>query len=433
MQNWKEYSGPIWLFLLIASACQSQPTFLTGEVEGLSRDSVYLYKWVLGRWEKAAAAKVENGKFSFRGSVSPGIYLWGISPQEGDLVVINGKDVPHIRGQVAQLFQTYTYEKSPENEELLRLRRHINALYQQASQAPPDQRETFQKAIDSVLRGAEKSTFNAVRVYSWLFRFPTVPPASPNAAETWKAIEKGFWEHVRWTEALLPGIPETFMRMQGFWQNALALMPEDSVWKYGEAWVKSLPSALQAAAWLALLDAGQRFQLTETMVWAGERFIAAAPTDPRRPQIEQFVQAEGALRRGQPAPDIALPDVEGKIRRLSELRGKWVLIDFWASWCRPCRVENPRVVQLYQKYNSRGFEIFGVSLDQNREAWIQAIQADKLTWIHVSDLKGWQSAAAQLYRVSGIPFTVLVDPQGRIAAKGLRGPNLEAKLKELFP
>ena len=114
------------------------------------------------------------------------------------------------------------------------------------------------------------------------------------------------------------------------------------------------------------------------------------------------------------------------------MRGKYVLIDFWASWCGPCRKENPNVVRLYNQYKDKNFEIFGVSLDQDREKWLKAIQDDNLTWTHVSDLKFWQSAAAQLYNVNSIPATVLIDPQGKIVAKNLRGQALEDKVAQLI-
>ncbi len=136
---------------------------------------------------------------------------------------------------------------------------------------------------------------------------------------------------------------------------------------------------------------------------------------------------------GMEAPDIVMADSTGKARRLSDLRGKVVLIDFWASWCRPCRAENPNVVRLYHKYASKGFEIFSVSLDNSRERWLQAIHADGLVWPnHVSDLRGWSSAAGRLYGISSIPATVLVDRDGKVLARNLRGPQLEDKLKEIF-
>jgi len=136
---------------------------------------------------------------------------------------------------------------------------------------------------------------------------------------------------------------------------------------------------------------------------------------------------------GMEAPDIALADTAGVVRRLSDLRGKVVLLDFWASWCGPCRMENPNVVRLYQRYHDKGFDIFSVSLDNNRDKWVAAIKKDGLVWPnHVSDLRGWQSAGGRAYGVSSIPATVLIDPEGKVMARNLRGAQLEQKLKEIF-
>jgi len=135
---------------------------------------------------------------------------------------------------------------------------------------------------------------------------------------------------------------------------------------------------------------------------------------------------------GKSAPDIILPDPNGNSMSLSSLRGKYVLIDFWASWCKPCRAENPNVVRLYNQYKGENFEILGVSLDKQKNAWLQAIDKDKLSWKHVSDLMFWQSPVVKLYNISGIPHTLLIDGEGKIIAKNLRGKQLADKLKELF-
>jgi peroxiredoxin len=135
---------------------------------------------------------------------------------------------------------------------------------------------------------------------------------------------------------------------------------------------------------------------------------------------------------GYAAIPFTLPDVNGKNVSLSSYKGKYVLVDFWASWCGPCRGENPAVVAAYQKYKDKGFDVLGVSLDQNKEKWLQAIAKDNLTWTHVSDLKGWQNEVAQKYGVTSIPFNILLDKNGKIIAKALRGAVLEAKLAEIF-
>ncbi|MDO9578010.1 MAG: TlpA disulfide reductase family protein [Candidatus Cloacimonadales bacterium] len=136
---------------------------------------------------------------------------------------------------------------------------------------------------------------------------------------------------------------------------------------------------------------------------------------------------------GQPAPDFELNNVNGNPVKLSDKIGtKLLLLDFWAAWCNPCREENPNVVAVYQKYKDKGFDVFGVSLDQDKESWLQAIEADKLTWTHVSQLEGWTCDAVEKYAVSSIPANFLLDENGIIIAKNLRGEDLENKVKEIL-
>jgi peroxiredoxin len=145
-----------------------------------------------------------------------------------------------------------------------------------------------------------------------------------------------------------------------------------------------------------------------------------------------YIKRTRGVAVGDEAPDFTLNSPEGQPIQLSGLRGKYVLIDFWASWCGPCRMENPNVVKMYNKYKDKGFAIYGVSLDKDMNAWTAAIKKDGLSWTHGSDLKYWNSAAAQLYGVSAIPATYLLDKDGKVIAKNLRGPSLEAKLSELL-
>ena len=137
---------------------------------------------------------------------------------------------------------------------------------------------------------------------------------------------------------------------------------------------------------------------------------------------------------GSVAPDIILNDTSGLPISLASLRGKYVLLDFWAAWCRPCREENPNIVENYNNYKSYGFDVYQVSLDRTKEDWVRGIKQDKLPWINVSDLKYYQSEAAELYNVDRIPSAFLLDPDGKIIAKhtDLRGPNLSRKLAEIF-
>ncbi|HUP13902.1 MAG TPA: TlpA disulfide reductase family protein, partial [Niastella sp.] len=136
---------------------------------------------------------------------------------------------------------------------------------------------------------------------------------------------------------------------------------------------------------------------------------------------------------GAKAPDFTLPSPDGRPLKLSDHFGKYLLLDFWASWCGPCRRENPNIVRVFNKYKDKGFAVFAVSLDSKKEPWIQAIQNDGLTWPQVSDLLFWDSGPAKLYGIRGIPGNVLIDPSGKIIARNVRGEELEKKLAELLP
>ncbi|UTW67338.1 TlpA family protein disulfide reductase [bacterium SCSIO 12643] len=156
------------------------------------------------------------------------------------------------------------------------------------------------------------------------------------------------------------------------------------------------------------------------------------PTFSFLPKLQEQVNILSLANVGTLAEDLAYPDPEGNIISLSSLRGKYVLVDFWASWCKPCRFENPQVLELYKKYKDKGFEIYGYSLDKDKEAWVNAIAEDQINWVHTSDLKLWQAEGAKKYGVQSIPATFLIDPEGYIIARDFRSAELGQKLQEIF-
>lgn len=198
--------------------------------------------------------------------------------------------------------------------------------------------------------------------------------------------------------------------------------------------LEHLDSDLHRPLMVSIMNANQAKMGTNEYYQYLENNVVNKPK-PRKVSTPPPAQPGGAaLGPGDAAPEIEMADRDGNLVKLSDLRGKVVLIDFWASWCGPCRRENPHVVNAYRQYGPRGFEVFSVSLDKTRDPWLKAIEQDGLVWPnHVSDLAGWQNAAARTYGVNSIPHTVLIDQEGNIIARNLRGRALTTQLAQLFP
>ncbi|GAB4143583.1 MAG: TlpA disulfide reductase family protein [Bacteroidia bacterium] len=202
----------------------------------------------------------------------------------------------------------------------------------------------------------------------------------------------------------------------------------------GVVWVKAFidkhPGSFANIAALRLLDPFDNIDYWEKVVVALE---AKHKDAPNVVILRQLLDQEKPFCKGSTPPDIEMNNPEGKPMKLSALKGKIVLLDFWASWCGPCRNELPNVVANYRKYNSKGFEVFSVSLDKEKQPWVDAIKKDGLAWQwHVSDLMYWNSPVVQQYRIQGIPKTLLLDREGKILDRDLRGPALGKKLDEIF-
>ena len=248
-----------------------------------------------------------------------------------------------------------------------------------------------------------------------------------------------YFQYVNWSDAEMNDMPPIFDAFRNY--ALVLLMPElklkeTEIKNYFNLALDAIPQKMQAYKFgltgiVSVLLEKQHPLIADY----GDRYLTNYPQDDpqTRQNVQQFVNYMRTNMTDIPAPEIAQTDTTGVVRKLSDLKGKVVLIDFWASWCGPCRKENPTVVAAYKKYRDKGFEVFSVSLDQDRTRWISAIEQDGLIWSnHVSDLKYWQNEAAGKYGVSSIPRTVLVDRNGIITNHNLRGPALESKLKEIF-
>lgn len=193
--------------------------------------------------------------------------------------------------------------------------------------------------------------------------------------------------------------------------------------------INSMDDSFASLAALGFLNTKNDFPFIDSLV---TELNTRYPDTKMILQIKQQLDEMRALSIGQVAPEIESTNPNGELLKLSDYRGKYVLIDFWAAWCKPCRQENPNLVRMYAQYKEKGLEIFGVSLDRAREPWIEAIAADGLTWPQVSDLTYFDGPAPTTYKINAIPASFLLDPEGRIVARDLRGASLENKLAELF-
>lgn len=204
--------------------------------------------------------------------------------------------------------------------------------------------------------------------------------------------------------------------------NNIAIISEDFVKKYPTSFV----------APLAII---RFYQATQNGLKTEELYTALPPqiqTSPLGNYVTQLINESKINPIGSVVSDFTQADTAGIPVNISAFRGKFVLVDFWASWCRPCRQENPNVVAAFEKFKNKNFTIVGVSFDQNKKAWIDAIKMDGLNWSHVSDLKGWGNQAAAIFKVNSIPQNLLLDPEGRIIAKNLRGDVLQGRLDALL-
>jgi thiol-disulfide isomerase/thioredoxin len=333
------------------------------------------------------SAKVnKNGEFYFTKKVpEKGFYNIQISPSNFATIILDSSEKIIFEGDAKNLGETYKVSGSTDSEIFLRFNQFTKKKFKEMESSRMKQ-DSIRRVYEAYLNTTSDSLF---------------------------------------LDSLSKEIEPVF---NSFSENYKKLADETNA--YIKKFIDENTSSFAVLAAVQLLnperEIGYYIKVVDTL-------MAKYPNVENLKGFKKYVDNKKNTAIGAPAPEITMNDKNGKPLSLSSLKGKVVLVDFWASWCKPCREENPFLVSLYNKYRAKGFDVFSVSLDFRKEAWLDAIAKDKLVWKnHVSDFKQFESPVVKLYNFDGIPFTVLLDRKGNIAGKNLRGPALEEKIKELL-
>ncbi|MEZ4773449.1 MAG: TlpA disulfide reductase family protein [Bacteroidia bacterium] len=446
----------LWILWMMGTVFLSAQVTIKGNLTNCDRDTLYFFEMDGISLRAVAAiplAKQENiYAFQFALSEPPkGFYLFGGGAQQNTRWMILG-DEPEIwmRGECPNLSQSLL-GNSPDNATYEYAFRASGQLSQDFNRLIGRYRQAMQAKMELTNIEEDMASLDKKRK-SLLDSITGVDPfvGKSIALRTYQSYQnnkegyldeadyfgRAFFQFCDLSDPdynRIPGLHDAFQAYAST-LGAIGLSHDKQV-AYADSHLAAMENGSRARKTAIIgLVAGFRGKNEDALIYYTDRYINEFPGDNPRlaEQLKKETDAARSKMIGALAPDIALPTPEGDTLRISDFRGKVLLVDFWASWCGPCRKENPNVVRMYKQYKNKGFEILGISLDRAKDPWVQAIAKDGLTWHHISDLKFWQSIAAKTYGVGSIPYTVLLDADGRIVAKNLRGAQLEAKVAELL-
>lgn len=379
----------IVLILFIVQACGSGSNQFTieGKLENANNEKLYLVELKTDGINKVDSVQLgQNGAFEFTGYTEVAkFFIVRTTPQNSVTLVVEPEDHITLEGDARNLGNNYTVSGSEGSQEIMQLRKRLESTISSL--------DSLGKIYQNNPRQENKSDLRN-----------RLNEASRKIVQKQKEYTKDF------IDRNINSLASLMALYQQIGPKSYVLNPQEDF-----AYFEKVDSALM-----------ENYPNSEPV-----KSLHSQVQEMKR-KIESDQASNERLATGKKAPEIALPNPEGDTVKLSSLRGNYVLLDFWASWCKPCRVENPNLVKTYKKFQDENFEIYQVSLDKNRSDWLNAIEKDNLDWYHVSDLEFWNSQAAQTYNVRSIPANFLLNKQGEIVAKNLRGDDLPAKLNEIF-
>lgn len=431
------------IFIAFASVLAQKPYTITGKFSNTPATSkVYLFEYFGSNFVLVDSTIAKNGTFLLnpKANYPRGFYQIGENTQNSAILILANENIT-ISGDWKDLKSTIAIPNSKENDyfkKLLVSNANIQSLSKKAEEMAPMQNTNptlfkiemykLQKNYDSVNTSQIKMKSEVINQQTNLYFSKVLKmfemPENIEKSKFFTEDELSNSEYAR-GDMLNNKIAFYMQKFGGKVEETYKLEAENMVVQFKEksknrelAYIVSLSLQMQSG-----MSASKKLAKNLQLEYPNSKFA--------KDLVAQMPKGEPQI--GDLASEIMLKDANDEVFKLSSLKGKYVLIDFWASWCGPCRQENPNVVNVYNRYKDKGFTILSVSLDNSKERWLGAIQQDGLTWPnHVSDLKGWQSEAAALYAVRGIPATFLIDKEGIIIAKNLRGAALEDKLAELL-